>query len=174
MASNLPKKNRTDQMLADQRLIDGFTRHAALVPSVMIDGVVMSSKDILAMLQARIAASQAATTARATWQALVIADEAEHAKTRTTTAALRQAMLVAFGRQLDTLADFGLTPRKVRVQTPDQKIAATAKAKATRAARHTMGKVQKSKITGANPTGAPAGAPVATAVGSGPTTVPKA
>ena len=174
MASNLPKKNRTDQMLADQRLIDGFTRHAAIVTSVVIDGVVMSSKDIIAMLQARIAASQAATTARATWQALVVADEAEHARTRTATAGLRQAMMVAFGRQLDTLADFGLAPRKVRVQTPDQKIAATAKAKATRAARHTLGKVQKSKITGANPTGASAGAPVTAETESGPAEVSKA
>jgi len=174
MASNLPKKNRTDQMLADQRLIDGFTRHAATVTSVVIDGVVMSSTDIIAMLQARIAASQTATTARATWQAAVIDDEAEHARTRTATSGLRQAMMVAFGKQLDTLADFGLAPRKVRVQTPDQKMAATAKAKATRAARHTLGKVQKSRITGANPTGASAGAPVTAASGAGPIPVPKA
>jgi hypothetical protein len=32
MASNLPKKNRTDQMLADQRLMDGLTKHAATEP----------------------------------------------------------------------------------------------------------------------------------------------
>jgi hypothetical protein len=173
MASNLPKKNRTDQMLADQRLIDGFTKHAATITSVLVDGAVMSTKDIVGMLQARIAASQATTSARATWQATVVADAAEHAKTRTAASGLRQAMVVAFGSQLDTLADFGLTPRKVRVQTPDQKMVATAKAKATRAARHTLGKVQKSKITGANPSGVSAEAPVTAAAGSGPATASK-
>jgi hypothetical protein len=88
MASNLPKKNRTDQMLADQRWMDGFTEHAATVTSVLIDGVAMSSKDIVGMLQARIAASQTTATAKAT-QAAVAADAAEHAKTRTTTSGLR-------------------------------------------------------------------------------------
>jgi len=104
----------------------------------------------------------------------VVADAAEHARTRTATAGLRQAMMVAFGAQLDTLADFGLAPRKARVQTPDQKIAATAKAKATREARHTLGKVQRSKITGAHPAGASAAAPVDAAAGSGPAPVSKA
>jgi uncharacterized protein (DUF427 family) len=174
MSSNLPKRNRTDQMLADQRLIEGFTRHAATVTSVLVDGVVMSVNDIIAMLQARIAASQNATSAKANWQAAVIADTTEHARTRTSVAGLRQAMMVAFGAQLDTLADFGLAPRKVRVQTPDQTIAATAKAKATREARHTLGKVQRSKITGAHPAGASAGASVGAAAGSGPAPASKA
>jgi hypothetical protein len=161
MASNIPKKNRTDQSVADQRLIDGLTKHAAIIPPVMINGVAFSSKDLIGVLQARIAASESAATARATWQSLVVADAAEHATTRTIVSGLRQAMMVAFAVQVDTLADFGLTPRKVRVLTPDQKIAAVARAKATRQARHTMGKRQKARITGANPTGASPGAPVA-------------
>jgi len=101
-------------------------------------------------------------------------DVAEHARIRTATAGLRQAMMVAFGAKLDTLADFGLAPRKARVQTPDQKIAAAAKAKATREARHTLGKVQRSTITGAHPAGASAGAPVDAAAGSEPAPASKA
>jgi hypothetical protein len=173
MASNIPKKNRTDQMLADQRLIDGLTKHAALITSLLIDGAAMSSKDLVGVLQARITASQLATTTRATWQAAVVAAAAEEAKTRGFVSGLRHVLLAAFGVQIDTLADFGLTPRKVRVLTPDQTMAAVAKAKATRLARHTLGKVQKSKITGANPTGASAGAPGTPARGSTPTPAPK-
>jgi hypothetical protein len=163
MASNLPKKNRTDQSVADQKLIDGLTQHASIVPPVMIDGVAFSPKDLIGVLQRRIGASESATTARATWQSLVVADAAEHATTRTIVSGLRQAMMVAFSVQVDTLAAFGLSPRKVRVLTPDQKIAAVARAKATREARHTMGKRQKARITGANPTGASPEAPVAPA-----------
>jgi hypothetical protein len=58
-------------------------------------------------------------------------------------AGLKQALLVAFAGQIDALADFGLTPRKVHVFTPEQRIAAAAKSRATRAARHTMGSKQK-------------------------------
>jgi hypothetical protein len=43
-----------------------------------------------------------------------------------------------------TAAEFGLTARHKHVQTPEQKLAAAAKAKATREARHnTMGSKQK-------------------------------
>jgi hypothetical protein len=42
-----------------------------------------------------------------------------------------------------------LTPRKPHVVTPEVKVAAAAKAKATRAARHTMGAQQKAGIKGA-------------------------
>jgi hypothetical protein len=46
---------------------------------------------------------------------------------------------------VDALATFGLTPRKPRVVSPEARVAAAAKAKATRAARHTMGKKQKKR-----------------------------
>jgi hypothetical protein len=62
---------------------------------------------------------------------------------------MRQALLVAFADQVDVLADFGLTGRKTRVVTPEEKVTAAAKARATRAARHTMGKRQKAAIKGA-------------------------
>ena len=55
---------------------------------------------------------------------------------------------MAFAGQMDTLADFGLTARAKHVATPEEKIASAAKAKATRAARHTMGSKQKAAIKG--------------------------
>jgi hypothetical protein len=68
-----------------------------------------------------------------------------------------------------TLADFGVAPAKVRTPlTVEQLATAVAKGKATRSARHTMGKVQKKSVKGtvatvtapATPTTAPQ--PVAT------------
>ena len=64
---------------------------------------------------------------------------------------MKQGLLVAFGGQLDTLADFGLTARAKHVTTPEEKLAATDKAKATREARHTMGSKQRAAIKGVVP-----------------------
>jgi hypothetical protein len=108
----------------------------------------MATKDIISTLQARITASQNAESTRATWQAAVVTDHAERSKTKTFASGLRQALIVAFTGQVDALADFGLTTRKAVVLTPAEKLARNAKATATRAARHTMGSVQKSKVTG--------------------------
>jgi hypothetical protein len=156
MGNNVPKKNRLEQNAADQKLIDGLQKHAATITSLVIAGATMVSKDIIDTLQTRIDLSIAAQTARATWLAAVAADEAERAKTKTFASGLRQALLVAFAGQIDVLADFGLSPRKAAVISPEEKVARAEKAKATRAARHTMGKVAKLKITGENPTGSPA------------------
>ena len=39
MGINTPKKNRIDQTTAEQTLIDGFNKHAAAIPSMVINGV---------------------------------------------------------------------------------------------------------------------------------------
>jgi hypothetical protein len=169
---NTPKPNRTDQTAADQKLIDGLNKHASAITALVIAGVTMSPKDIIAVLQSRIATSTNANLTRAAFRAAASADQDERGKTKAFASRLRQALLVVFAGQVDTLADFGLTPRKVAVRTPEQKLAAAVKAKATRQARHTMGKVQKSKITGANPTGAPVGLPAPAAPAAGPTPAP--
>jgi hypothetical protein len=55
-----------------------------------------------------------------------------------------------FGTSADVLADFGLAPPKARTPlTAEKKAVAVAKRKATRAARHTMGKIQKKGVKGA-------------------------
>jgi hypothetical protein len=151
MGTNTPKKNRVDETLADQKLIDGLTKHASTITSLVIGGVTMATKDIISTMQTRIAGSLNVQTTKAVWQAAVVADHEQRAKTKTIASGVRQAVMVAFSGQMDALADFGLTPRKVAVITPAEKTARTAKALATRAARHTLGKVQKSKITGQSP-----------------------
>ena len=129
MASNTPKENRTNEIAADQKLIDGLPKHAATLPSFLI-------------------AYEAVQPAKATWQATIQQARSEIAATKSVVSAVKQAILTAFAGQVDTLADFGLTPRKVRVLSPQQKVAAAAKSKATRAARHTTGSVQKQAVKG--------------------------
>ncbi len=155
MGGNLPKKNRPDETSADLKLIAGLTKHAATVPSLVISGTSVTAKDLIAKLQARVDSANAVLTTRATWQSAVQADRVEQAATRTFVSAVRQGLLVAFGSQLDALGDFGLTPHKARVLTPEQKLAAAAKAKAT-AQRATLGTKQKAAIKGTVTTTAPA------------------
>ncbi len=150
MGSNTPK-NRNDENTADQKLIDGLTKHAATIPAIVVGGASVATKDAITTLQSRIAPAKAATSTRATWRTAVQADRDEHAKTKTLVSGLKQALLVAFVGQVDALADFGLTGRKPRVVTPEAQVAAAEKAKATRAARHTMGTKQKAKIQGHGP-----------------------
>ena len=148
MGSNLPKRNRADRAAAERMLIDGLLNHAAEFPTAVIDGAARTTADMVALLQARLDSAHAVESARASWLAAVQEDHAEHARTRTYVAGLRQVLVAAFGRQVDTLADFGLTPRALHVRTPEEKLVVIARSRATRAARHTMGSRQKAKITG--------------------------
>jgi hypothetical protein len=162
---NTPKKNRTDETAAEQKLVDGLNKHAQTITQLVIAGADMTTKDIIAHLQSRIDGANATQTTRAAWLSAVKLDKADRVKLATYVSGVKQAILVAFAGQVDALADFGLVARKPRVLTPEKKIAAAAKAKATRAARHTLGKKQKAAITGTSaataptPPGAPAPAP---------------
>jgi hypothetical protein len=148
MGINTPKNNRIDQTTAEQTLIDGFHKHAAAIPSMMIAGSVRTATDIVATAQSRVDSAKVVLSTRATWQAAIQTDRARREATKRYLSGVKQGLLVAFAGQLDTLADFGLTERVQHVATPDEKIAAAAKAKATRAARHTMGSRQRAAIKG--------------------------
>ena len=148
MGKNTPRANRSDKMAADQKLEDGLNKHAATITTLVLGGVAMTTLQVVALLQKRIDAAKATQLGRASWQTLIKDETAERARTRIEVAGLRQALLAAFAGQVDVLADFGLTGRKVTVRTPAEKQAAAAKAKATRLARHTMGTRQKAAVTG--------------------------
>jgi hypothetical protein len=147
--STKPKVNRSQRQTGDQNLIDGLQKHASTLSSLTFGGTSHPTAAIIAVLQARIASGNAVPATRATWQSTVQADRDERTKTQTFVSGLRQALQLAFAGSIDLLADFGLKPRKQPApRTPDEKAAAVAKAKATRAARHTMGSTQKAKVKG--------------------------
>jgi hypothetical protein len=164
LGTNTPKPNRPSRISAEQKLIDGLNKHASTITSMVIAGTAMTPAQIIAAVQAILTTATNVVTTRAAWQAAVLTDSNTSVKNDAFLSGLRQALLVAFAGQVDALADFGLTVRKPVVRTPAEKAEASAKAKATRAARHTMGAKQKAAITGENPTGGttstPAPAPV--------------
>ncbi len=157
------KKSRNDKVAADQSLLDGINKHSAAMPTVIVSGAAVPLKDITDTLQARIQAARNVAPAKATWQVAVQADRDQRANSKTLVTVLKQALVLHFNGQVETLADFGLTGRKPTVVSPETRVAAAAKAKATRAARHTMGKKQKAKIKGTVPAAAPEVPPPATA-----------
>jgi hypothetical protein len=168
-APNAIINSRAKQQLMLQKMLDGLTKHEQTLPTVAIAGTSYKVADLKATLQARLQAAQAVDATRAIWQNAVKTDHDERAKTKVFVSGLRQALLVAFAGSVENLADFGLVGRKARVVSPEKKGAATAKAQATRAARHTMGKKQRAQIKGVVPT-APHATPPAVPAGASPVT----
>ncbi len=149
VATSRKTQNRTDRTAALVNLADGLTKHASVMTTLVISGTVVQTTDIIKRLQALVTTAQAVDTTRAAWRSAVAADKTDRTQQQTFVAGVQKAVRVAFGNRVDTLADFGLPPPKPRTPlTPEQKQASAAKAKATRAARHTMGAEQKAAITG--------------------------
>ncbi len=150
------KNNAAQQLAADQALIDGLVKHAASLVTLLVAGSTIPNPQLVTVLQARIAAIKRTATTRATYLAAVAACHAEIAETAALVSGARQYLKIAYAGQIETLGDFGLKPRKAPTpRTPEEKAAAKAKALATREARHTMGRKQKAKITGATAPAAP-------------------
>jgi hypothetical protein len=146
MTIHIPSKS--NELASDQKLIAGIQKHLTTA-SVVLAGTTYTGAALVEQVQARLSAVNSTLAARATWQAAVKAEEDTLASSQGFLAGLRKALYTMFSN-VDDLADFGLVPHKKAVLTPAERVAATAKAKATRAARHTMGKVQKKAITGAS------------------------
>jgi len=147
----------------DDKIIAGIQKHFQGTSSLQLAGSTYSPADLVKLIQSR--ASQVATVdaANATWHAAVAAERELNAKLTTVIQGLRQYALNTFGATSPVLADFGFSASTRRPLTPEENVARTAKAKATRAARHTMGKVQKKKVKGTTAAAntAPAPAPAA-------------
>jgi hypothetical protein len=148
MGSNASKRNRIARITAEQTLVDGLRKHAGVIPGILVGGTWATTGDLVATLQERIDSAHAVISARASWLAAVYAERAGHARTANYVSGVRTALLVGFAGHLDALADFGLTEPALHVRTPEETLAVTAKIRATRAARHTMGAKQKRMIRG--------------------------
>jgi hypothetical protein len=99
-------------------------------------------------------AAKYATAETLTTQAKVAVDarDAEAAEAREFLSATKGAIKNALGRKSPALQTVGVTPEKTPAPpTAEEKQQRVAKAKATREARHTMGKKQKAKIKGQVP-----------------------
>jgi hypothetical protein len=150
------KKNRRDRL---RQFRAGMQQH--IVPSyksITINGVVHQVTDIMSAIDDDIAKSDAADKGHAAWLQQVEEERASHLAVDPLVAGVEQFVRLNVGNtdaQQAILADFGMTPHKKRVVAPKTKVAAAAKAKATRQLRHTMGSKQKKEVQ-ATPAEAPA------------------
>ncbi len=139
------------QTNSDQKMSAGIKKYLVNIPSLSVAGQDMTPAQLAQMFDERVASTQdvqAATAARTT---AVKANRDNRAKTASTVSAITNIVRGMFSNSPSTLAEFGLTPRKVAQKSTTTKKVAALKAKATRAARHTMGKDQKANIKGAVP-----------------------
>jgi hypothetical protein len=167
------KTSRIQQQTADQKLMDGLTQSQQTLPSFMIGSASIKTTDVIAILQERIKNANTVESTRAAWQTAVKGNRDERVKTQLLVSGVRQSLQMMFAGSIDTLAEYGLAPRKQRTPlTPEEKAAAVAKARATREARHTMGSRQKAKIKGEVSPTSPATPPSAAAPVATPSPAP--
>ena len=153
-------------------MLAGVQKFLVQYPSLYVGGQSMTPSAIVTALQNRINASQAAQAAEVARAAAVKANLNERAQSATFEQGLRQVVQGMYSQSPDTLAVFGLKPRKSTKKTVATKTEAVAKNKATRAARHTMGPKQKLEITGATPAAGNSGTSPAPAAASGTSPAP--
>jgi hypothetical protein len=180
------KTNRSTLRDRCAKAIAGTKQHLASEPSVPLEGTSYTPAAVEARFQSAIDAADATVTARGVFRDAVKAEAAQRAGILLFLTALKAYVVLKFGQDAAaTQADFGFVPRKKPVRTADAKAMAAAKTRATRAARKTMGSVQKRDVKGTvtavtitadgatatdgstQPAGGAAAQPAATAAGSG-------
>jgi hypothetical protein len=140
-------ESKAKTLARDQALVVGIPKRMGSA-QFLVNEQTLTAAAVVTMLQGRVTAATNAATSKAAYSAAVKAADAAESATAATVSGVVETIYVAFGNDAAALADFGLPVRKRAVLTPAQRIAAAAKAKATRAARHTMGPKQKATVTG--------------------------
>jgi hypothetical protein len=175
--SNKSKTNQATTLAQLQALIAGLQKQLPNGSFTLVS-TAYTTATLVQALQGTIAALNAVTAAHAGLKAALTAWDAEVAKMGSIIQALKRTLQSMYANAPDTLALFGLEPRKVPApRTAAQKAASAAKAAATREARGTTGKKKKAQITG-NVTGVtitpittPAPTPTPTATQPAPATL---
>jgi hypothetical protein len=131
-----------------QALIAGTTKHFPS-GSFTIGNTTYTSASLIPVLQGLANAMLARNAAETGAKDALTAEQAAQAQVGPILRAYERLVLAAFANATQTLADFGLTPPKVRTPLTAQQLAVkAAKAKATRAARGTTSKKKKLAIKG--------------------------
>ncbi len=138
----------TDIALA-QHMLAGVKKHYANVSAMTFGSATFTAAEVEASLQAFIDLRAEVEAAKTLTKAKLMAEQAQGPALRGRIVALMAFVRAAYSNSPDVLADFGLKPRKVAAPaTIEEQAEAAAKRRATRAARHTMGKRQKEKVKG--------------------------
>jgi hypothetical protein len=130
-----------------QKLIAGLQEHPPPA-GLVIGSRPYTTAQAIAIIQGLIDKLRAAVAARNAYKNAITESEAEIKTTQPFLRDLRHSLQITYGDSSATLGDFGLVPRKIGTRSPEVKLAAAEKLRATRKARNTMGPKQKKAIKG--------------------------
>jgi hypothetical protein len=165
--------SKTNESARVKKLIAGASQHLSAVPNVTLNNVLYTLAAVLALLQSYVDLFDSVPAAKATYVDKLKTQRTLAPPLRLIVAAFVAYVRAAFGSSPEVLNDFGLKPHKAKtLLTAEQKVIAAEKAKATRAARHTMGVRQKAAIHGQVPGAAAGGAPAPAPAGGSPAPTP--
>jgi hypothetical protein len=142
-------RTRAAQQTADQSMIDGLTKNAATIGSLLIGGKTFTVAQAIALVQTALTASKTVVINHAVLEASLQAEDTVRTQNKPFFGGLTQTVQAMFAGQVTTLGDFGLTGRKVPVVAPATRVAAAQKAAATRKARGTKGPKARLTVTAA-------------------------
>ncbi len=144
--------NLEAQVRNDIALRDGLAKNHKMSEKLVIDGKELTISALIAMLDSRIRDAKQVDALRSQLRERVVSSHATLAATAETLSTLRTQIVARVGKAAAALDDYGIAPRKTRAAlTVEERALAIAKAKHTRAARHTMGKRQRLALTGDGP-----------------------
>jgi hypothetical protein len=154
-------RSRIEQEAADQKLIDGLTKHLGPSATLVVKGAPVAQSDIVKTLKSRLDARKATDGATAAFHNAVAAEKGVLASTKPFVDDVRLAVLVQLGADPNVLADCGVAPRKPSTRKVADKALAAQKAVATRKQLGTKGSKQKKTALAAQAAPAPAPKPTA-------------
>jgi hypothetical protein len=145
----MPTSTKTTEASRAELLAAGTKKHFASTASLTFGSGTYTPAQVETSLSALVGLHQGVADARAALKSKIADEVTQGAPLRSQMAAFAAFVKTSFAGSPDVLADFGLKAKKARTPlTIPQKAASAAKAKATRAARHTMGTKQKMAVKG--------------------------
>jgi hypothetical protein len=143
-----PKESNTKRLDATRQMSAGLAKHFA-GKSLEVAGIVVAVNDQITAFQAYLGKADAVAAAFSAWKQQLDGFNKSSTQIASRMLALQRFLRARFGPRSATLRDFGIAPARVPYKSPKVKTAAIEKSKATRVARHTMGRRQKQRVRGA-------------------------
>jgi hypothetical protein len=131
--------SNNDRTAADRQLKQGLLKRLPNL-ALTILGQPVTTANVTAILDKRIAAVDAAVQAHGAWQAAVQAVRDLFAQSRAVILAVKRYVRIQYENDAAALADFGMKPSTRKVLTAEEKAQATAKRLTTRKQRGIVSK----------------------------------
>ena len=143
----MAKKNKATVRAFEHTLISGLQTHLGK-RAIAIAGAQLKTASVIAQVREHLATLDAMDTAKAEYLAIVARERVQRGALAPVVAGVRNFLLSLYSESSAEFRSFGFVPRANAVRSVETKASAVAKMRATRAARHTLGRRQKVSIVG--------------------------